>query len=139
MMTMTEMSGGGEGEGEGEESHVWYGAVTAVQKMFMYYRCRFGLLVLRIIDFQFNMTRLSQFAAAWCIIRQRSADSLVLEQQSSSIFYVATSTIESGNSLLLTKAQVLQSFHTFRREWMLRRRQLRGCTHPIRSDRHLLL
>ena len=60
MMTMTEMSGGGEGEGEGEgeESHVWYGAVTAVQKMFMYYRCRFGLLVLRIIDFQFTVFRL---------------------------------------------------------------------------------
>lgn len=69
MMTMTEMFGGGGGEGEGEECHVWRGAVTAVQDMFMYYRCRFGLLVLGIIDFQFTMTRLSQFAAAWCIIR----------------------------------------------------------------------
>lgn len=53
MMT-TEVSG----EGEGDESHVWYGGVFAVQKCVCTIAVGFGLLIFRIIDFQFTVFRL---------------------------------------------------------------------------------
>ena len=64
MMMTTEVSG----KGEGDESHVWYGVVFAVQKCVCTIVVGFGLLIFRIIDFQFTVFRsplLLQRRASW--------------------------------------------------------------------------